>query len=137
MTTWTIRFRDAIAPLQRGFEEGDDGDVIALALDEADSLLRELPELKGSKASDLTGLLRDLKHGPAVLESAEELAIIGSRSRYGEGLDSKDAERATSLSELLAVALEGAIKGPGGKRPTKRTKRKATAHSAKRRNAKG
>jgi hypothetical protein len=136
MTTWATRLEGAIAPLQWGFEEGDDGDVIALALDEIESLLRELPELKSSEAGDLAELLRELKQSPVVLKSVEELAAIGSRSRYGEGLDSKDAGRATLQGELLAVALEGIVNGPGRKRPTKRTKRKVSARSGKRRNAK-
>lgn len=105
---WTKKFYDAIAPLTWGFEEGDDGSLITLALDEATSLLEQLPRFIDVSASSLGGLLRaaDLSEELDDLGPIDVLYEIGEQHNYGAGLTHAEARQAAEVAEEVCSLLE-------------------------------
>jgi hypothetical protein len=106
MTERYDRFVEAMAPLSWGFSEGDDGDLLRLALDEIESILRELRSLRDSAAGDLPELLKQAGATDETIELVEELYKIGTGGMYGAGMGEDEAERATDLAQDACTALE-------------------------------
>ena len=106
MSDWAQKFEKAIGPLSWGFNEGDDGTLITLALQEAESLLRELATLASSDAEDLPDLLREGGVDEDEVKQVERLFEVSRQGSYGEGLSEEGAKEASGIAEDVAALLE-------------------------------
>lgn len=106
--TWKEKFIEAIDPLTWGFEEGDDGSLITLALDEAASLLEQLPLFEDVPALGLSDLLREstLSDELGSLEPIDTLYALGEQHNYGAGLREAEAAEAMAVAEEVCILLE-------------------------------
>lgn len=118
--TWRQLFDEAVGPLGWGFEEGEDGNVISLALDEAASLLKRLPEFDAVDAVELSELLAHskLRDQFSDLQPVDDLYELSGRHNYGIGFTSEDADEATEVAEVVLSLLQEVadLVDPGKKR---------------------
>ncbi|MCC6878076.1 MAG: hypothetical protein IT378_27435 [Sandaracinaceae bacterium] len=115
---WKAKFYDAIGPLNWGFQLGDDGGLLVLALDEADSLLRELPRLQDRGEEGLVELLRALDED-VLADRVERVYELASRSDYDGGIDEEDAGELSDLASEVAGELEALMRRSRKRRPAR------------------
>lgn len=106
MTKWKDSFYEALRPLSWGYNAGDDGTLITLTLDQADSLLRRLPTFAGIEADDLEELLRGKGVSSREIASVRKLWELGRAASYGEGLSGEDAAAVNELGKVVVRTLE-------------------------------
>lgn len=102
---WQDHFEDAIGQLSFGFEEGDDGNQLTLALDQIASLLGGLPGLGECDDSSLETFLRDARADPDLIGQVKQLEDLGKGSGYGDGFDTTQAKLVSSMAADVADEL--------------------------------
>lgn len=102
---WETRFYDALGPLMWGFEFGDEGWLLRLAMDSADSLLRELPRLRRRGEKGLVELLEALAE-EGMAERVAAVYQLASESDYAGGFTEASAKALSRLAANVASDLE-------------------------------
>jgi hypothetical protein len=106
MKNWRESFDEALGELSFGFEDGDDGDQLTLALDSIASVLSRLPALREYDGSSLVDLVEGAGGARELVENLSELGELGQASGYGDGFDRAQAKRVNQLAAAVREDLE-------------------------------